>query len=975
MEEIKKDDDEISLDLKKIPGFFKNLVKRKKKTESSEQTSETETPHETEKKQSEISFDAKKIWNFILKYKIIFLLLIIVFFSVYFRGSPINLPATDDWAQNTINTNLKNQIRTQINQQYPHLPDKQKSALVTEKFKEILIEQKDSIEQQKEQLSNQFKERFQDKDGQTYLLAIDPWLWYGYAKNFIDYGHFGNTFKNGQSWYSLRNGREGKKIGFNLFSFLIAVNYKIMNVFGDFSVMAATFYMPLILIALASLAAFFIARSFGGNIAGLTAGIIVGIHAALLTRTAAGFADTDNLITFFELFCLLFFVLAFYAKTKKKQWIFILLAGFFMGLYSISHESWWHIFDFLLGALGIVFLIYAWTKRTEIKKNFMNFLKLDETLRYIKLFFGFVFSFLFFGTLINMLIGSSFFNSIKSLITIPFTDPLAFTSAKKVAVSSIWPNVLTTVAEWNKISMNSIIGQIGGKLLFTLSIIGILFLFIKKVNGKRKYVFFGLLLTFWYISAIYASQTSARFIALLVPAFALALASFVAFTYSLISKLLSRGFHINKILSKLIVLLILFFIIFPPLLTGAENIAKNEIPGMNDAWYDSLIGIKEDSDDGIITSWWDFGHWFVAVAERRVTFDGGDQGERIHWVGKSLLTDNEAMSVGILRMLNCGQQKAPHVLEKYLNDDTVKAINILNKIMVVDKNQAEEILKQEGLNKKAIEDVLENTHCDDLLNQYYITSDDMVGKGGVWGHFGSWDFNKASMFNKVHNKEKQEGIEILQKDFNLSEDKAKDIYYQIKNTDADQWVSSWPGFSGTYDCTVKNNNANCGQGLIVNLTSYDAKLQTKEGIGIPKSIIYADEKGIHEKKFNNSNTGISIALVPVGKNFKAIFADSLQTKSIFTKLFYFKGHGLKCFDLLSYKTSVSNNQIFVWKVDWDCKTANILDEFKEKEETLIEPIPKKDPPKEEEIYEEKKLSEENKTEKELESDSESNTSS
>ena len=169
MEEIKKDDDEISLDLKKIPGFFKNLVKRKKKTESSEQTSETETPHETEKKQSEISFDAKKIWNFILKYKIIFLLLIIVFFSVYFRGSPINLPATDDWAQNTINTNLKNQIRTQINQQYPHLPDKQKSALVTEKFKEILIEQKDSIEQQKEQLSNQFKERFQDKDGQTDL--------------------------------------------------------------------------------------------------------------------------------------------------------------------------------------------------------------------------------------------------------------------------------------------------------------------------------------------------------------------------------------------------------------------------------------------------------------------------------------------------------------------------------------------------------------------------------------------------------------------------------------------------------------------------------------------------------------------------------------------------------------------------------------------------------------------------------------
>ena len=105
---------------------------------------------------------------------------------------------------------------------------------------------------------------------------------------------------------------------------------------------------------------------------------------------------------------------------------------------------------------------------------------------------------------------------------------------------------------------------------------------------------------------------------------------------------------------------------------------------MNDAWYESLIGIKNDCEDGIITSWWDFGHWFVAVAERRVTFDGGNQGERIHWVGKSLITKNETTAIGLLRMLNCGQEEAPHILEKYLDDDTVKAIDILNKIIVED---------------------------------------------------------------------------------------------------------------------------------------------------------------------------------------------------------------------------------------------------------------------------------------------------
>ena len=44
---------------------------------------------------------------------------------------------------------------------------------------------------------------------------------------------------------------------------------------------------------------------------------------------------------------------------------------------------------------------------------------------------------------------------------------------KEVGVKSIWPNVLTTVAEFNPISFENIINQMGGQLLFVLSIIGI----------------------------------------------------------------------------------------------------------------------------------------------------------------------------------------------------------------------------------------------------------------------------------------------------------------------------------------------------------------------------------------------------------------------------------------------------------------------------------------------------------------------
>ena len=34
-----------------------------------------------------------------------------------------------------------------------------------------------------------------------------------------------------------------------------------------------------------------------------------------------------------------------------------------------------------------------------------------------------------------------------------------------------------------------------------------------------------------------------------------------------------------------------------------------------------------------------------------------------------------------------------------------------------------------------------------------FTSDDMVGKSGVWGHFGSWDFDRALIYNTLKKKE------------------------------------------------------------------------------------------------------------------------------------------------------------------------------------------------------------------------------
>ena len=99
-------------------------------------------------------------------------------------------------------------------------------------------------------------------------------------------------------------------------------------------------------------------------------------------------------------------------------------------------------------------------------------------------------------------------------------------------------------------------------------------------------------------------------------------------------------------------------------------------------------------------------------------------------------------------MLNCGQEQAPHILESYLDNDTLRSLEIIDDLVVSNKSVAYDKLIDEGLSNAAAIDVLNVTHCDDLIDQYFIVSDDMISKAPVWSHFGLWNFSRADMYNK-----------------------------------------------------------------------------------------------------------------------------------------------------------------------------------------------------------------------------------
>ena len=204
-------------------------------------------------------------------------------------------------------------------------------------FNKFLKENKQLIKNEINGASQQYKSYFKNEDGQTYLLAIDPYLWYGEARNVVENGHLGDKItEEGESVYTLRDGRNDKPVTVASFlPYFEAYLFKFVHFFNkDATLLGVVFMVPMLIAALSVIPTFFIGKRIGGNVGGFFAAMIVAVNAAFIGRTPAGFADTDAFNIFFPLLAGWMFLEAFEAKTLKKRVICGSLSGFFMGLFA-----------------------------------------------------------------------------------------------------------------------------------------------------------------------------------------------------------------------------------------------------------------------------------------------------------------------------------------------------------------------------------------------------------------------------------------------------------------------------------------------------------------------------------------------------------------------------------------------------------------------------------------------------------------
>ncbi|HEC96293.1 MAG TPA: hypothetical protein ENI59_01275, partial [Euryarchaeota archaeon] len=725
----------------------------------------------------------------------------------------------------------------------------------------------------------------------------------------------------------------------------------------------------------------------------------IAIHPAFLGRTVGGFADTDAYNVLFPGIIALFLILGISSNKWIKSIIYGGIAGIFQGIYIKAWGAWWYTFDILLVALFAIlgveiarnlYLIIVKKKKEKIisKKEYGVI--------------GVILSFVLLTIIIGLIMGARLsviysapiqaITSIKTLKTPVKADlwPNVYTTVAELNPASISSII-------SQMGMGSI-------LLFILGLMGIVFLFIdvEKMNTRRiviivssliwimilisirntvsplvwifllaltivfpliEYLTRGeiskermgiaVLLAIWMIASIYTSTKGTRFTLLLVLPFSIGVASSIAWLYRLFTHYSKQIFGIGKKyvgLGFIVIVLLLFM--FPQqivlgssplgqsLLDRATVIAKQEVPSMNDAWYNSLTKIKNNSSrDAIITSWWDFGHWFKAIAQRRVTFDGASQNSpQAHWVGKLLQTSDEEEAIGILRMLDCGANRAFEEINKEEND-TLKSIMLLYKIIPLSREEAYSVLEEE-LGTSAANRIIKLTHCDPP-EAFLITSQDMVGKAAVWAHFGLWNFTKAEQVRIVKTYEKEEAISRLM-DLGMSREGAVKIYYEIKalpNDDAvNSWVSPWPSYlmNKPIKCSSMNNAINCSVNAAIAKTSngilvarniyidlsnpYNSSIDIAQYannmlIGSSKEkpvLLVILGNGVERYELNGS-LGFSITAT---RNGEVLISDPLLADSMFTRLFYFNGIDTSHFEKFSDETTVTGERIIIWRVKW-----------------------------------------------------------
>jgi asparagine N-glycosylation enzyme membrane subunit Stt3 len=776
---------------------------------------------------------------------------------------------------------------------------------------------------------DQAKSFYQDQNGLPYFSEMDSYYNLRMTQDYLDHGYLGDTILNGTEWDLHSSFPPGQSAEYTpLIVYFTAFTYKFVNLFTHVPLNAVAIWIAPFIASLAVIPAYLLVRRITNDYGGITAGLLVGLAPAYFAHTFAGFFDTDQFNMIIPLLVVMFFIYSMLANTMKSRTIYAALAGFVMLLFTLAWSGWYYIY-YLVVATSVIYLL--------ISKFLLNN-KTNKPTDYFKGKLGWFNDKPDLFTLIVFLIASLLLMTLSigvSGIITGILSPVGASQIQSAVQSTTYPNVYVSVSELQIPSVSEVINGVGGYIPFFFGIFGLIALFwnlktrevkeekpkkprkprrrgrssrrkaeekevetetkvIKpdQIPQKTNYVFYCVFFTLWLLVTTYAMTKGVRFIEDFALPITLTAGIFVGLLFGFV-----KGRIPNISYQKVIMAVIIIAVAFSPVIT-AYGISSTVVPGADDSMVSSLQWIGNNTaNNTVITSWWDFGHLFTYEANRPVTFDGSSQNSpRAYWVGKALLTTNETLSVGILRMLASSGDLAPLTLDNYTNNSGLSA-EILSNTLGVNKTQAMSIMTtQYNLTQAQAQTIVQYTHPDNPTPDVLITSSDMVQKAGWWSYFGSWNFTTNNGSNYQYLASEMNSTTVNNKTLLIG---------------GNAVVAQANGTNGT-SAGIVDTNAITSNDTTTTLNEISNELETGNGSLViqPHTLTIINNNTVTQTLVSNSSE-YSILLINENGTYIGVAMNKELENSMFTKLFFEGGAGLTHF-----KSLYGQPGVMVWGVTY-----------------------------------------------------------
>ncbi|MDD5574255.1 MAG: STT3 domain-containing protein [Candidatus Omnitrophica bacterium] len=849
----------------------------------------------------------KKLWTWLL-------ILASVAAGLFLRIYSVSLPYFDKKAAQEVRDAEAQSVRASVAKEYPLLDEASRARLTQKIFEERLREDRGRLKQETARRAEEMKDRYRDERGAPYLVGIDSYYWTRLLGNLLSRGRIGDREVDGLPYDDLLGRPIDPTTKNNIHLWLGFLFIRAASVFDPGAPLSLVlFLVPLVLSCAIGIFSFFTARKLGANDLGaLMASVAINISPFLVVRGASEWFDTDIYNVFFPLAIFGVFLYACQPERRVvvRRVVLCSLAGLLTAFYASTWKGWWFIFDIILLS-GVLYLLNL--KQSQKEENLPA-----EILRHhgtcLTLFFAFA------SLFVVLLNGFSTWGDC-------LVEPLRLASILKVTEASMWPNVFLTVAELGGARGIDVVRSLGGQLVFFSGLIGLLYMALFEHGLRNSRRGFGLLcLAFWITATFYSALEAFRFTLLLVVPIGLAFGLAVTKFYEGASWFFSRYLAPQR--AVLARGAFVFFLALYPVVNIADLYTRLSLPpfSIDDQWHGVLTKIKDQTPrDAVIDSWWDFGHWFKAVAQRRVLFDGMTQNTPYaYWMASALLTEDPKEFLGILRMINANGNRAVDELTQAERMALPDAVSLVRRCLSVSEAEARGYLEA-VLPPARARKVLSFLFPAALPPVFVIVSYDMPAKISPISYIGNWDFSKVDLWFKQKHQSKEEFLKYAQDHYHLTPQEAQARYLEILFIDkkaSRTWFSRFLDYYSPIGTARKDENMlYFDNGVNVNTDNEHVFVQSPDaaGRGIPRSLVTVEKGRLREVKQEKPDLSYSAILFDEKGERKSLLCDTALAKSMLVRMYFFQGEGLDFLKLFDKSVDDKGNVIYVYQVIWPDK--------------------------------------------------------